>query len=47
MTFNDIFKSSFLNNVTAVSVTDMMLTLLLSFVSDFSSFTFTKRHTPA
>ena len=31
MTFNDIFKSSFLNNVTAVSVTDMMLTLLLSF----------------
>ena len=31
MTFNDIFKSSFLNNVTAVSVTDMALTLALSF----------------
>ena len=31
MTFNDIFKSSFLNNVTAVSVTDMVLTLALSF----------------
>ena len=31
MTFNDIFKSSFLNNVTAVSVTDMVLTLMLSF----------------
>ena len=31
MTFNDIFKSSFLNNVTAVSVTDMVLTLVLSF----------------
>ena len=31
MTFSDIFKSSFLNNVTAVSVTDMALTLVLSF----------------
>ena len=31
MTFDDIFKSSFLNNVTAVSVTDMALTLVLSF----------------
>ena len=31
MSFQDIFKSSFLNNVTAVSVTDMMLTLVLSF----------------
>ncbi len=31
MTFNDIFKSSFLNYVTAVSITDMALTLTLSF----------------
>lgn len=31
MSFNDIFKSSFLENVTAVSVTDMVLTILLSF----------------
>lgn len=31
MTFNDIFKSSFLENVTAVSLTDMVLTLTLSF----------------
>lgn len=31
MTFNDIFKSSFLENVTAVSVTDMGIALLLSF----------------
>ena len=31
MSFNDIFKSNFLNNVTAVSVTDMLLTLLLAF----------------
>ncbi len=31
MSFNDIFKSSFLENVTAVSVTDMALSLALSF----------------
>ena len=31
MTFNDIFKSSFLENVTAVSITDMALALVLSF----------------
>ena len=31
MTFNDIFKSSFLENVTSVSVLDMTLTLLLAF----------------
>lgn len=31
MSFNDIFKSSFLENVTAVSITDMALALVLSF----------------
>lgn len=31
MTFNDIFKSSFLENVTAVSLTDMVIALALSF----------------
>jgi len=31
MTFNDIFKSSFLENVTAVSPLDMVLTLILAF----------------
>ena len=31
MTFNDIFKSSFLENVTAVSLPDMALSLVLSF----------------
>lgn len=31
MTFNDIFKSSFLENVTAISIFDMILTILLSF----------------
>lgn len=31
MTFSDIFKSSFLENVTAISVFDMILTVVLSF----------------
>ena len=31
MTFADIFKSSFLENVTSVSVTDMVLTMVLAF----------------
>ena len=31
MTFNDIFKSSFLENVTAVSLLDMVLALALAF----------------
>ena len=31
MTFSDIFKSSFLENVTSVSILDMVLALLLAF----------------
>ena len=31
MTFNDIFKSSFLENITSVSVLDMVVALLLAF----------------
>ena len=31
MNFNDIFKSSFLENVSSISVLDMLLTLVLSF----------------
>ncbi len=31
MTFKDIFKSDFLNNMTGVSIPDMLLTLLLAF----------------
>jgi len=31
MTFNDIFKSSFLENVTSVSILDMLLTIALAF----------------
>lgn len=32
MNFNDIFKSSFLENVSAISALDMLLTILLSFL---------------
>lgn len=31
MTFNDIFKSSYLDNVSSISIVDMILTTLLSF----------------
>ena len=31
MTFNDIFKSSFLENVSSISIFDMLLTIVLSF----------------
>ncbi len=31
MTFNDVFKSSFLENVTAISIVDMVLALVLAF----------------
>ena len=31
MTFSDIFKSSFLENVASVSITDMVLTMVLAF----------------
>lgn len=31
MTFNDIFKSSFLENISSVSITDMLIALVLAF----------------
>lgn len=31
MSFNDIFKSSYLENITAVSIPDMAIALILSF----------------
>ena len=31
MTFSDIFKSSFLNNVTSVSILDMAIAMALAF----------------
>lgn len=32
MSFNDIFKSSFLENVTAINITDMVIALILAFL---------------
>lgn len=31
MTFSDIFKSSFLENISSISIFDMILTIVLSF----------------
>ena len=31
MTFNDIFKSSFLENVTSISILDMVIAMVLAF----------------
>lgn len=31
MNFNDIFKSSFLENISSITVLDMILTIVLSF----------------
>jgi uncharacterized membrane protein YhiD involved in acid resistance len=46
MTFNDIFKSSFLENVTSVSIFDMVLALLLAFaVGVFIYFVYKKTFT--
>lgn len=45
-TFNDIFKSSFLENVTSISLLDMLLTLLLSFgIGLFIFFVYKKTYT--
>ena len=44
MTFSDIFKSSFLENVTAVSPLDMVLTITLAFGTGlFIFFVYKKR----
>ena len=32
MTFNDIFKSSFLENITSISMLDMIIALILAFL---------------
>ncbi len=45
-TFNDIFKSSFLENVTSVSVLDMVIALVLAFlIGVFISFVYKKTFT--
>lgn len=43
MTFQDIFKSSFLDNVTSVSIPDMLLSLLLAFALGLFIFLIYKR----
>ena len=43
MTFNDIFKSSFLENINSVSILDMAIALLLAFGLGLSSFSSIKR----
>jgi uncharacterized membrane protein YhiD involved in acid resistance len=46
MTFKDIFKSSFLENVTSVSILDMVLALLLAFaIGVFIYFIYKKTYT--
>ena len=46
MNFTDIFKSSFLEDVTSVSVTDMLLTFVLAFaIGFFISFIYKKTYT--
>lgn len=32
MTFQDIFKSSFLDNISTISIVDMIISLLLAFL---------------
>ena len=46
MNFSDIFKSSFLEDVTSVSLTDMLLTFVLAFaIGFFISFIYKKTYT--
>lgn len=45
MTFNDIFKSSFLENITSVSILDMVIALVLSFgIGTFIFFVYKKTY---
>lgn len=44
MTFNDIFKSSFLENMASVSILDMVIALLLAFGIGLFIFSYIKRH---
>lgn len=42
MTFQDIFKSSFLENADAISVLDMAMTMVLAFLVGLFIFSYTK-----
>lgn len=46
MTFSDIFKSSYLENVTAVSALDIVLSLSLAFALGLFIFFVYKKHMP-
>ena len=38
MTFQDIFKSSFLENIASISILDMVIAMVLAFLLDYLSF---------
>lgn len=44
MTFQDIFKSSFLENIASVSIFDMVLAMVLAFALGMFIFLIYKRH---
>ena len=44
MSFNDIFKSSFLENITSVSILDMAIALVLAFGLGVFIFLVYKKH---
>lgn len=43
MTFNDIFKSSFLEEIASFSILDMVIALALAFAMDCSSILFIEK----
>ena len=47
MTFQDIFKSSFLENIASISILDMVIAMVLAFLLDCLSFSSIKRATAA
>ncbi len=46
MTFQDIFKSSFLENITSISIFDMVISLLLAFCIGMFIFLIYKKPLP-
>ena len=46
MSFSDVFKSGFLENVMAVSILDMVLAMVLAFALGLFSLSI-RKHTPA
>lgn len=46
MTFQDIFKTSFLENISSVSIFDMTVSLVLAFAIGMFIFLIYKKHLP-